>query len=414
MIQERLLLQKRELEARRHEKYVPRDIGSQALSPYLINVILGPRRAGKSTFAIHALHEPFGYVNFDDEKLAEVQDYDEIIAAVDALYDTPMTLLFDEIQNLPRWELFVNRLQRQGRKLIITGSNAHLLSKELATHLTGRHLPVILFPFSFSEFLKRKGSELMVVEKKSLLEFYLINGGYPEPLLKDTASKEYISTLFTSIIYKDIMKRFSLRIPQAVEDLALYLVANVSQEFSYNTLRKIAKCNSVHTIDKYLSYLEEAFLFFQVKKFSFKAREQLTHNKKMFCIDNGFITAKAFQTSTNYGQLYENIAAIHLKRSKMMGKLDFYYWKNSQQEEVDFVIKQGLKITQLIQVCYELEREKTKEREIRALLKAGKELKCKDLLIITKEREGTEAKEWFGVKGTVRYIPLWKWLLQKS
>ncbi len=413
MIRDILLIQKRELESRLKERYIERAAGSKKLASGLINVIIGPRRAGKSFFAVHALNRlgAFGYANFDDEKLAETKDYNEIINAINSIYNSPKYLLLDEIQNLDKWELFANRLHRQGYNLFITGSNSNLLSKELATHLTGRHALISILPFSFKEYLDAEGKELTESEIKEKLFNYLTYGGYPEPLLKKAEYKDYLSTLFGSIIYKDIVKRFRIRYVQAIEDLAVYLISNTAQEFSYNTLSRITKCKSVHTVQKYLGYLEEAFLFFKIDRFSYKVREQIASNKKIYCIDNGFIHAKAFKFSPDIGKLYENIVAVELKKLEMNGLANIYYWKSQQQEEVDFVIRQGMKIKQLIQVCHDVGEIKTKNRETRALLKAGKELNCKNLLVLTEDYEGEEEISWFGTTEKIMFMPLWKWLM---
>ncbi|MBS3080936.1 ATP-binding protein [Candidatus Pacearchaeota archaeon] len=412
-IKEIITLQKREIETKLKEKYIERNQDLK-LDNDLIKVIVGPRRAGKSFFAIHFLNKKgkFGYVNFDDEKLTEVDNYDEIITAMNSIYDNPKFVLFDEIQNLPKWELFANRLQRQGYMLIITGSNSNLLSKELATHLTGRHLLTNIFPFSFKEYLKFEGKELTNTEIKERLSKYMFNGGYPEILSKKVELKEYLSLLFGSILYKDIIKRYKIRNPQQIEDLATYLISNIANEYSYNSLAKIGKIKSSHTIEKYLSYLEESFVLFSLSRFSYKVKEQLSSNKKVYCIDNGFIQAKSFKASPDLGKLYENLVASKLKKQEVDEKLRFYYWKNQQQEEVDFVIKEGLKVKQLIQVCFNIKDLETKNREIRALIKAGKELKCNNLLIITEDTEKEEKAEWFGDKATIKFIPLWKWLLE--
>lgn len=416
MIRDVLLIQKRELESRFKEKYVERDIDLRRINNNLTNVIIGPRRSGKSFFAIHVLNKmgSFGYANFDDERLVEVKDYDEIVNTIDSIYNNPKYLLFDEIQNLEKWELFVNRLQRQGHNLVITGSNSKLLSKELATHLTGRHSLTNVSPFSFHESLKLEDKELTGNEIKTKLFSYVTQGGYPEPLIKKLDHKDYLSTLFASIIYKDIVKRFRVRSVQAIEDLATYMISNIAKEFSYNTLTKVTKCKSVHTVEKYLNYLEEAFIFFKLNRFSFKVKEQMASNKKIYCVDNGFISAKAFKFSPDMGQLYENVVAIELKKLEMDGVANIYFWKSKQQEEVDFVVKQGLKVTHLIQVCFDVSDVKTREREIRALIKAGKELKCKNLVAITEDYEAKEKISWFGVEGNIRFIPLWKLLFEQS
>jgi predicted AAA+ superfamily ATPase len=412
-IKEIIILQKREIEAKLKEKYVEREQNLK-LNNDLIKVIIGPRRAGKSFFALHFLNKQgkFGYVNFDDEKLTEVNNYDEIITAMNSIYDDSKVVLFDEIQNLPKWELFANRLQRQGYKLVITGSNSNLLSKELATHLTGRHLLTNIFPFSFKEYLKFKNKELTDTEIKEKLSKYLFNGGYPEILSKKVELKEYLSLLFNSILYKDIIKRYKIRNPKQIEDLTTYLISTIASEYSYNSLAKIGKIKSSHTIEKYLGYLEESFILFSLNRFSYKVKEQLSSNKKVYCIDNGFIQAKSFKASSDIGKLYENAVACKLKKLEADMKLKFYYWKNQQQEEVDFVIKVGLKVKQLIQVCFNIKDVETKNREIRALIKASKELKCSNLLIITEDTEKEEKAEWFGDKANIKFISLWKWLLE--
>ena len=398
------------------EAYLERSINSEKLSNPLIKVILGPRRAGKSFFALHFLkkHGNFGYVNFDDEKIVGAEDYDAIVEAMNAVYGNPKNVLFDEIQNLPKWELFANRLQRKGMNLIITGSNSHVLSKELSTHLTGRHLLINILPFSFKEYLELKKEQLTSHQIKEELEKFIVTGGYPEPLIRNLNYKDYLLTLFNSIVYKDIVKRFDIRSPSGIDDLAYYLLSNIAKEYSYTSLSKTTKVKSVHTLKKYINYLEEAFIFFSITKFSYKVKEQITSNKKIYCIDNGFVTAKGFNFSDNFGRLYENLVAIELKKQEIDGKINLYFWKNPQQEEVDFVVKEGIKIKQLIQVCYNLENKETKDREIRALLKASAELKCRDLLIVNSNKEAEEEAEWFGIKGRIKFIPLWKWLLAKQ
>lgn len=415
MIQNALILQKRELALRLQEPYVPRVAKNLDLNNNLIKVIIGPRRAGKSLFAIHQLilKGNYGYVNFDDETLVNISDYNELVEGIKTIYANPKYLLLDEIQNLPRWELFVNRLQRQGYTLVVTGSNAHLLSRELATHLTGRHTLHTMFPLSFKEYLGNEEHKT-TIEIRSELSTYLVQGGYPEPFAKRLDYREYLSTLFESIIYKDIVKRFSLRSVQAIEDLSVYLLSNIAQEYSYNTLARMTKCKSSHTVEKYLHYLEEAFIFFRLSRFSYKLKEQLSGPKKIYCIDNGFLHAKAFGISPNTGKLYENCVAVFLKKLIYERHSSLYYWRNAQQEEVDFVVKEGLRVTQLIQVCSDLQQLKTKEREIRALLKASKELRCKDLFVITDDYEAEEQEEWFGIKGKIRYVPLWKFLTKTT
>ena len=404
--------QRRELRSRLDERYIQRHLGLPIRDDGLIKVIIGPRRCGKSFLAMHLLEQfgSRGYLNFDDERLVGVDDYDRLVAAVNTVYGRPRHLLLDEIQNLPRWELFVNRLQRQGFRLILTGSNAHLLSGELATHLTGRHLPVVLFPFSFGEALSavpaaRTGPEL--VEE---LRRYAADGGYPEPLLRDMDRGYYLRTLWDSVLYQDIVRRRRIRSVAGIEDLAGYLLANVSREYSLNRLTSVTRCKSVHTVAKYIGYLEEAFLFFSLPRFSFKAREQAAANRKIYCIDNGMITARGVLFSPDTGRLVENLVAVALRKRALDGACELFFWKDAQQREVDFVIKEGRSVTQLIQVCWDLAAASTREREIRALLRAGAALSCERLLVLTADTDSEEEVEWYGRRGRIRLLPVWRWL----
>jgi hypothetical protein len=176
-------------------------------------------------------------------------------------------------------------------------------------------------------------------------------------------------------------------------------------------LSRLTRCRSAHTVQKYLGYLEEAYIFFSVPRFSYKFREQVTVNKKIYCVDNGFITAKAFQFSENRGRLLENLVAVELKRKSLARGNELFYWKNVEQEEVDFVVKQGTRISELIQVCTDATGTSTRQREVRALIKAGNELNCNNLIVLTENEERAETSAWFGIHGTVRFLPLWKWLL---
>jgi hypothetical protein len=417
IIRDILLLQQRELERRHQEPYVERSADIRKLDNNLIKVILGPRRAGKSFFAAHALRTlgSFGYVNFDDERLLTVVDYDEILNCLDTLYDRPKHLLLDEIQNVSRWELWVNRLQRQGRRVIVTGSNSNLLSQELATHLTGRHVKTLLFPFSFSERLKWMNRALTNAECKEAFAHHVEEGGFPEPLVHHLNRREYLASLLDSVIYKDVVRRFKIRAVQGLEDLASYLLANIAQEYSFRTLTSVTRCKSAHTAEKYLRYLEEAFVFFSVKRFSWKVREQVSSNKKIYCIDSGLATCKAFRFNSNFGRLCENLVAIALRKRELNREAEIFYWKCSQtQQEVDFVVKEGLKIQSLIQVCADARDPKTEARELRALINASKALKCNELILLTDDVEKTVSADWFGVRRKILHIPLWKWLSSRA
>jgi predicted AAA+ superfamily ATPase len=415
MLRDIVLVQKRELEDRLQETYVERQSSlSWDLSDNLIKVITGPRRAGKSFYAVHLIQQAgsYGYLNFDDERLTAVGDYDEIVSAIKAVYGNPHYLLFDEIQNLPRWELFVNRLQRQGFRLLITGSNANLLSSELSTHLTGRHTVHVLFPFSFGEFLRASGDEAAertVVEKMAAMDAYAEQGGYPEPLLKKIDRRDYLRTLLQSTLYKDIVKRFRIRSVQGIENLALYLMSNIAREYSFNVLSAVTNCRSVHTVDKYIHYLQEAYLVFSLPRFSFKVKDQAGQNKKIYCTDNGLAVAAGFRFSEDRGALYENLVAVALKKEEIAGRVSLFFWRSSQNEEVDFVVKEGLQVTQLIQVCADISNPKTLKREMRALIKASQELHCDNLLLLNDRVDRTDIFKWQDVERPIRLMPLWQW-----
>jgi predicted AAA+ superfamily ATPase len=417
MLRDTVISQKAELERALNEVYIERSIEPFSLENDLIKVVMGPRRAGKSFFCIHTLSRMgnFGYVNFDTEALTTLENYDDLISAIKQVYSSPTTLFFDEIQDLPKWELFVNRLQRQGFNIVVTGSNSKLLSRELATHLTGRHIPTTVLTFCFKEYLKAINADpnkLKTQELEEDLLGYLQNGGYPETVIKKLDATKYLSTLFDSILYKDIIKRHNIRKGPDIERLATYILSNIASEFSYLSLSQALDIKSSMTIQKYCAFLEESYLFFTVSRFSYKTK-LVGQKRKMYSYDNGMVTAKAFQASPNYGKLVENCVAAHLKRKDIEKKLDLYYWRNAQGEEVDFVIKQGTQVAELIQVCYSVENKKTIDREVRALLKAGKELKCETLTIVTMQEKKEEIHEWFGLKGKIVYKRLTQWLLDE-
>lgn len=402
--------------------YILREVLKRAekfLDSDLIKIIAGPRRAGKSIFSILLLKDKnFAYLNFDDESLLKIENYDEILKVLSEVYPAAKFVLFDEIQNLNNWELFVNKLQRRGFNLILTGSNARLLSKELATALTGRYIDLEILPFSFLEFLKAKNfnlnlEDLSLPEIKgsllNLLDSYLKNGGFPEVVVKGLDTKEYLDTLFDAILFKDVVKRYKVRFSQKIYDLALYLVSNFCSEFSFTKLKNNLAFRSTNTLQNYLNYLQEAYLFFSLNRFSFKIGIQLKAPKKIYLIDNGFILAKAFRFSQNVGRLMENLVFLQILRRGYRANIDVFYYKTRNDREVDFVLREGIKVKELIQVCYDIKEIGTKERELKSLIEAGKELNCYNLLIITWDEEKEER-----YKGKIiKFIPLWKWLLRE-
>jgi len=414
-----LIAQKREIEGIFKDNIIDREIlesSRKYMDSDMIKVVTGIRRCGKSVFSFQLLKgRDFAYANFDDERLSGIraEDLNDVLEVLHEIYGNFKCLFLDEMQNIEKWELFVNRCRRQGYNILLTGSNAKMLSKELAAHLTGRYIELELYPFSFREFLRYFGMKYSeedfylpekIGEIKKRLGEYVERGGFPEVLRYGEIRARYLTDLYSAIIGKDIITRYNIRHSKILKDMAAYLISNYGSFMSYNKLKNIFNIKSVHTIENYVSYIEESYLIFQLFPFSFKVKEQLISPKKIYAIDTGMINAVSSKTFDNKSRLIENIVFMELKR---LGKEIFYY-KSKQQEEVDFVLKEGLKAKQLIQVCYSLDDEHTKKREIKALLKASEELKCKNLLVITWDYEGEEKIE----KNKIIYKPLWKWLLE--
>jgi len=343
---------------------------------------------------------------------ARTEDLNDFLEAVNEISPNARYLLLDEVQNIEGWELFANRLKRAGYNLVITGSNAKLLSQELATHLTGRHASLELFPFSFKEFLKRKGlnfsAEDLYLTKnraavKKALEQYMQQGGFPE-LFSVENKKQYLRDLYDKIISRDIMPRHKVRFGKELKELAVYLFSNFGSRFTYRKLKNVFEIKSSHTVKNYVNYLEEAYLIFELLPFSFKLKQQLNSARKIYCIDNGMINAISFQNSANSGSLMENLVFLELK----MQKKETYFYLNERGREVDFLIRENRKITELIQVCYDLKNVETKERELSALIKSSEELGCNKLTVIAWDDDKVEIYK----EKKIKCIPLWKWLLE--
>ena len=399
------------------ENLVDREIFSKVES-YIKNdfviIISGIRRCGKSTLLAQIRKKHSGYyLNFDDERLInfKVEDFKILEELFIELYGEKKMFYFDEIQNIPMWEMFVRRLHDERKKVFITGSNASILSRELGTHLTGRHLMLQMFPFSFKEFLYLKKFELnknsvyiTVSRAKIKKNFadYFISGGFPEYLKE--LNTDYLKTLYENIVYRDILVRYKIPNEKNLKELVYLAINNISKEISFNSLKKILGLGSSTTVKNYFDYLENSFLIFLVSKFDYSLRKQMYYNKKVYCIDNGLAKCLGFRVTPDNGKLLENIAFIELKRK---GKEIYYY---SDKKECDFVIKDRTKLTQVIQCCYELTRD-NKEREIEGLTEAMDKFKLKAGLILTYDQE-----EEMKLKGNRKIVikPVWKWLLEKE
>lgn len=379
----------------RHTKYDADDL----LQNPLIKLITGPRRVGKSVFALLMLRgKNFAYLNFDDSQLLEKWDEDLVMSALDDVYPDYDYILLDEIQNLPGWDLWVSKLYRRGKNLIITGSNAKMLSSEMATVLTGRYLQIEMLPFSLDETLRWKNINTKPEEQTSkaiaLADDYMRNGGYPETIPARSITKSYLSTLFDSILLKDVAKRHRVRNTVDLYNLATYLLSNFCNPISANDIAGELGLQSVATTKKFCNYLSEPYLFFYLPRFNNKLKLMSKAPKKVYIVDNGFVQSTAFNLSENLGRLLENQIFVELiRRGYTPGKTLFYY-RTRNNKEIDFVTRKGPKVQQLIQVCYDMTSEKTRKRELDALVEAADELHCDNLLVITYEQQ--EEIEWKG------------------
>ena len=377
----------------RHTKYDTNEL----LHNPLIKLITGPRRVGKSVFALLMLQgKNFAYLNFDDSQLLEKWDEELVMSALDDVYPDYDFMLLDEVQNLPDWDLWISKLYRRGKNLIITGSNAKMLSSEMATVLTGRYLQIEMLPFSLDETMRWKNispeREEQAAQAIVLADDYMRNGGYPETIPARSITKSYLSTLFDSILLKDVAKRHKVRNTTDLYNLATYLLSNFCNPISANELAGELGLSSVATTKKFCDYLNEPYLFFFLPRFNNKLKLMAKAPKKVYVVDNGFVQSTAFNLSENLGRLLENQVFVELlRRGYIPGKTLFYY-RTRNDKEIDFVTRKGTKVEQLIQVCYDMTSEKTRKRELDALVEAAEELHCDNLLIITNDQQ--EIIEW--------------------
>lgn len=419
-----------------HESELPelieRKITDVDLETRKIISIIGPRRCGKTYYLYYLMKRLIQqgvdktrllYINFEDERILpfSVKEFDLILEAYFELYPEnkgkEIYAFFDEIQNVDRWEVAVRRMyDREKIRIFVTGSSSKLLSKEIATALRGRTISYELQPFSFIEILTAKGVEITPdlpysskrFYVKKLLDEYMKFGGFPEVVLEDNENtkirilQEYLNTVF----FRDLVERYSVRNTILLKELIRFLVSNISRYFSVSRFYKLAKQNfkvTKRTILNYCSYLEDVRLILFVKKFG-TLKEQIVNPRKIYCIDIGFKTASGFYTSEDFGRIAENLVFLKLRERQLKDPLtEIYYWK--QKHEVDFVVKRGREVEEIIQVCWDIE--EAKEREIKDLLEASRFFGIKRGVIVTGDFEGEEEVE--GVR--IKYIPLWKWLL---
>lgn len=426
MLKDIVLKQKQEKEELLSVQYVARTkthFGKKWLDSNLIKVVVGPRRAGKSVYSLMLLKDrPFMYFNFDDEVLASTGGIatDDLMKKLHAVYGGEVkTVLFDEIQNLSAWELFANRLHRQSYNLVFTGSNAKLLSKELATHLTGRHIPIEILPFDFNEFLRAKkfvvDQEFSSLPQKrgellKLMDDYLVNGGFPEVVVNKVDPKDYLGILYDSILFKDVVKRYKVKFSTQIGNLGSHLINNFANLYSLRKLQNVLGLKSIATTEKYTKYLEEAYLIFSLLRYSAKSVQRIKSPKKVYVVDNGLVSAKAIQYSPDKGKLMENLVFTELVKQGVKPNIELFYYKTRNDREVDFVVKKDTVVQELIQVCYEVKNSEVEQREIKALAEAGKELKVSQLTVLTWDEEREVERD----DRTIKFKPLWKWLLEKQ
>ena len=372
----------------------------ELLTNNLIKLVSGPRRVGKSTYALLMLKgKNFAYLNFDDDQLLAMWDEETVMQILDEVYPNYEYMLLDEVQNLNDWDLWISKLYRRGKNLIVTGSNAKMLSSEMATVLTGRYIQIDMMPFSMQEVAEWNNTDI-----RSIADDYLHNGGYPETVQARSIVKNYLFTLFDNIVWKDVCKRHKVRNSTDLNTLAVYLLANFCNPISANDLKTELGFSSVTTTKKFMDYLHEPFLFFFLMRYDNKMKIMKKAAQKIYVVDNGFVTSRAFSISENIGRLLENQVFTELLRRGYNTEHTLFYYRSRNDKEIDFVIRDDFHIKQLIQVSYTLTNAKTEKREVDALVEAAGELHCSDLLIVTADEERTIEKNGY----TIKVIPIYK------
>ena len=420
-IEKVLLEQQDELEALEGEVLIHRPEEDLInLNSKLAQVVIGVRRSGKSTLCFNALRKAgvhYAYANFDDERLEELetQDLDNVLQTLYKIYGKFDYLFMDEIQNIDGWPLFVNRLLRQKIHIIITGSNAKLLSTELATHLTGRHHKIELFPFSFKDWcsIKEVDYTRLTTKNKGLLskayEEYFRQGGFPELISGEENPKEYISTLIDNIISQDIKKRYKIRNIDALKRLAHHILNETPTLIVKDTLQNIIGIKSERTLGNYLMYLNQTYLISTISKYSSRSRER-ARNEKSYAIDVTFMDKRenAF-SGENLGWRLETIVYLELLRRKAGTENDIYYYQG-RSAEADFVVCDGNKTLAVYQVSYDISNDKTRKREIKGCIAGAKATKCDNIFLITDHESEVIEKDGY----SIQVVPIWEWLTREE
>ena len=427
MIDEKTILQvlaeqQEEIKGYKPQKWVARKEESLfEFDTTMAQVVIGVRRSGKSTLCHKVLLERgvrYGYVNFDDDRLADMktEDLNTVLSCVYQLYGTDVPyLVLDEIQDVDGWYLFVNRLLRTSLHIFVTGSNAKLLSGELATHLTGRYNEIRLYPFSFSEYCLYHQIDIQSIttkadaERKRAFMDYIHDGGFPE--MQGLRNKRaYVQSLIEAILRKDIKKRFNIRNVESLRKLAHHLINNACQEVNYDELSELLGIAD-KTVKKYVDYLSQAFMVQLLTRHSFKSKERI-RNQKAYIVDTGLQGNRDHALMPeNIGWRLENIVFIELLRRCAHDFLDVYYHKPAPRaKEIDFVVCDQNKAVELIQVAYEIDSQKAYDREISSLVKASDAFSCSRLTLIAFSQ--TRDVEIDGK--TIHIISALEWLIIRS
>ncbi len=408
--------QKTELEARQQETlcHRPEESLVEINSPQA-QVVIGVRRSGKSTMCYQALMQRgvhFAYVDFDDERLngMKAEQLNDVLEVLYKIYGDFQYLFMDEIQDIDGWHLFVNRLLRQHMHVIITGSNAKLLSGELATHLTGRNKEIALYPFSFQEFCEMKGVDTKSVATKATafrraaFDEYMQQGGFPELLVIEDR-RHYINTLVDNILKRDIEQRYKIVYKAAFEQMAHHLL-NISPSIvATQELTDLFHFKSLHTTKNYIDYLKQAYLLIGVSKYAAKSKLRIVQ-EKLYAVDVAMMNMRenAF-SAENLGWRLETIVLIQLLRKCKLNGWDICYYKD-RGSECDFLICKGNQVQQCIQVSYDISAEKTRKRELKGLKTAAQITGCKNLLLLTDHEYEDTTFEGFDIQ--IRPVHEWQ------
>jgi len=375
-----------------------------------ITIISGIRRCGKSTLLSQfaSNYKEYHYLTFDDERLINftVEDFQNLLTVWHKRSNCKI-LFLDEIQNIFQWERFVRRVHDQGYKIFLTGSNAHLLSSELATHLTGRYVKIDLYPFSFFEIINSQNIPFNEITTQiqakimSVFDQYLTSGGFPE--WYKSKNIESLQNIYDDILYRDVIARYKIQEIKNLRMVSNFLMTNIAKEFSYESIAKMVQIKSTTTVKNYTMFLEAVYLLFELYKYDYSLKKQYVSNKKIYSIDNGLRNQVAFKHSADKGRLLENLIYIELKRRRY----NVFYFR--EKNECDFILEQNGSITNIIQVCSELTRE-NESRELMGLVEAAQIFNLKKGLLITYDLEKTI--DFKNIE--IQMIPAWKWLLTKN